>query len=249
MSEPHTATPETDEEQHTSRFHIPRLRTILLVVLGLLALQWVIPTLLEALTGFEMSVDADHPYLLIFAFVTFDAIIPIFPSESILHLASSAALEGQLELGWVILGGGLGAVVGDSLLYWLARTVGHDYLQRQLDKAMKNEKVRVALEVLGQSAPVLITLGRYVPGVRFAVNAGMGLTKYSYPKFLLFSAIGGMTWAGYVCLISYWAGLKLSDYPVLSFLTGILFCSAIVGVLYFMLKRRYDHDRTPAEGS
>ena len=245
MSEPETATSATDEEQHASRFHIPRLRTILFVVFGILVLQWVIPTLLEALTDLEIEVD--RPYLLIFAFVTFDAVIPIFPSESILHVASSGALEGRLELGWVILGGGLGAVVGDSLLYWLARTVGHDYLQRQLDKATKNEKVRVALKVLGQSAPVLIVLGRYVPGVRFAVNAGMGLTKYSYPKFLLFSAIGGMTWASYVCLISYWAGLKLSDYPVLSFLTGILFCSAIVGVLYFALKRRYDQDNTPAE--
>ena len=135
MSEPDTASPVTDEEQHSSRFHIPRLRTILLVVFGILALQWVIPTLLEALTGFEMSIDLDRPYLLIFAFVSFDAVIPIFPSESILHVASSAALEGQLELGWVILAGGLGAVVGDSMLYWLARTVGHDYLARQLDKA------------------------------------------------------------------------------------------------------------------
>ena len=247
MSEPGTASPATDEEQHSSHFHIPHFRTILYVVFGILVLQWVVPTLLEALTDLEIEVD--RPYLLIFAFVAFDAVIPIFPSESLLHVASSAALEGKLDIGWVILGGGLGAVIGDSMLYWIARTVGHDYLQRQLDKAKKNEKVGVALEVLGQSAPVLIVLGRYVPGVRFAVNAGMGLTKYSYPKFLLFSAIGGMTWSLYVCGISYWVGQELSDYPVLSFFTGIAFCSAIVAVLYFSLKRRYEQDHTPADGA
>ena len=53
--------------------------------------------------------------------------------------------------------------------------------------------------MLGRSGPLLIACGRFVPGVRFAVNVSMGLTEYPYRRFLLFSAIGGIGWAIYTC--------------------------------------------------
>jgi membrane protein DedA with SNARE-associated domain len=78
-----------------------------------------------------------------------------------------------------------------------------------------------------------------VVGVRFAVNATMGITQYPYPRFLLFSIIGGFGWAAYTCAISYWASEALSGYPLLSILTGIALTTVILAVLYFVLKRRY----------
>ena len=47
--------------------------------------------------------------------------IPIFPGETTLNAASTLAADGELELVWVIVAGALGAVVGDSALYWIAR--------------------------------------------------------------------------------------------------------------------------------
>ena len=87
------------------------------------------------------------------------------------------ALElGVLELGYIIVAGALAAIVGDSLLYWIARTVGRRIIAEKMEQARKNNKVDVALEVLGTTAPLLISAGRFVPGVRFAVNAMMGLS-------------------------------------------------------------------------
>jgi membrane-associated protein len=221
------------------RLRQPPFRWILAAALGVVLLLWVVPVLIDTVGGLE--IDLERPYLAIFAFVTFDAVIPVLPSESVLHVASSLAAQGELALGYVILAGGIGAVVGDSLLYWISRSIARSYLSDRLERAQRDAKVGVAFEVLGESAPLLIVLGRFVVGVRFAVNATMGITRYPYPRFLLFSAIGGFGWAAYRCVISYWAGRALSDYPILSILTGILLTTAILAVLYVLLKRRYAH--------
>jgi membrane protein DedA with SNARE-associated domain len=79
--------------------------------------------------------------------------------------------------------------------------------------------------------------------VRFAVNVMMGVSRYPYPKFLLFSVIGGSAWAGYTCVFSFWIGQALKGYPVLSILMSVVVTTAIVALLYFPLKRRYETAR------
>ena len=82
----------------------------------------------------------------------------------------------------MIVAGALGAVLGDSALYWIART-GPKKLKARLEAgAQKDERVAKGLALLGRSGPLLIACGRFVPGVRFAVNVSMGLTEYPYPR-------------------------------------------------------------------
>lgn len=244
-------TPTESSGSRISRLRFPRFRWILLGVLGLLVILWVVPVLVETISEGGGLEGAKRPYLLIFGFVSFDAIIPIFPSESLLTAASTLAGQeaSDINLWLVILAGALGAIVGDSLLYWLSRTVGHNVLSRKLEHVQKNEKVAVAMQVLGQTAPLLITLGRFVPGVRFAVNVTMGVGRYSYPKFLLFSSMGGTAWAFYTCAFSFWIGQALDGYPVLSIATSALITTALLALMYFPLKRRYQQaqeDSPPA---
>ena len=184
-----------------------------------------------------------HPYLILGAFVTFDAVIPILPSESLLNAASTLASQGQLELGYIIVAGALGAIVGDSLLYWLARTVGRRIVAEKLEQAKANPKAEVALDVLGNTAPLIITAGRFVPGVRFVVNATMGLSRYPYPRFLVWSVLGAFLWAGYTCVFSWWIGTKLGDWPILSILVSGVITAALLGLLYFPLKRRWEQSK------
>ncbi len=217
-----------------------------------LAVVWAVPVLVEWLTEGDGLPELDlagraHPYLIIGAFVTFDAVIPILPSESLLNAASTLASQGQLELGYIIIAGALGAIIGDSLLYWLARTVGRRIAAEKLEQAKANPKLGIALEVLGDTAPLLIAAGRFVPGVRFMVNAMMGLSRYPYPRFLAWSILGSTLWATYTCAFSWWIGTKLGDWPLLSMLISALITGALLSLLYFPLKRRWE--RTKAEQS
>ena len=55
----------------------------------------------------------------------------------------------------------------------------------------------------------MIVAGRYVPGMRFAVNATMGLSNIPYRRFLPWSVLGG-TVVGYTCTLAYKVATTLS---------------------------------------
>jgi membrane protein DedA with SNARE-associated domain len=207
----------------------------------LLVLLWLGPLIAAFIADIDFG-DIDRPYLLIFSFVTFDAVIPIFPSESLLTAASNAAAQpgSEIELWRVILAGALGATVGDSILYWLSRTVLRRFMSDQVAKAQKNPKTARALEVLSRTGPMLIVLGRFVPGLRFIVGATMGLTRYPYRRFLMWDAIGGTLWASYTCIFSYLVASVIDDKPVLSIAVSVVVTTALLALLYKPLKANWD---------
>jgi membrane-associated protein len=201
----------------------------------------------DGIFGLVGSVDdAVVAYFTVFGLVFADAIVPIFPGETTLTTASVAASDGTLDLALVILAGALGAILGDSALYWIART-GPKGLKARLDAASKkDERVASGLDLLGRSGPLLIACGRFVPGVRFAVNVMMGMTEYPYRRFLLFSAIGGTAWAIYTCVLAYLVSTALADFALASIVISGLITSLLVGAVYWIDRRRGGHGTSPA---
>lgn len=217
---------------------------ILVIGLAVLAALWIAPLLVSFFADLD-SDDLAHPYLLVFTFVVFDAVVPIFPSESLLTTGSNlAAQDGStIEVWKLIVAGSLGAVIGDSLLYWLSRTVLSSFMADRLEKAKQNPTVSQALQVLGGTAPMLLIAGRFVPGMRFVIGVTMGLTRYPYPRFLLWDAIGGITWATYTCTFSYLIASAMNDKPVLSIMMSVIVTTALLGLLYIPLKRNWENAR------
>jgi membrane-associated protein len=152
------------------------------------------------------------------------------------------ASQEALELGLVIAAGAVGAILGDSALYWIART-GPRTLKARLDAAsQKDERVAKGLALLGRSGPLLIACGRFVPGARFAVGVSMGLIEYPYRRFLLFSAIGGAFWALYTCLLAYWIGSSLEDFPLASIVISGIVTTVLIAAVYWLDRRRRMRD-------
>jgi membrane-associated protein len=176
-------------------------------------------------------------YLAIFLLVFGDAICALLPGETTLNAASTLAAQGQLNLGLVMLAGALGAVLGDSALYWIAR-LASKRVEPQLEKAKQNEKVVAALDFMGSSAAVLLVFGRYVPGLRFAINATMGLSAFPYRRFLFWSSIGGTLWAVYTCGLAYVVGTALSDFPLASVVISGAITTLAIAVLFVVIRRR-----------
>jgi membrane-associated protein len=184
-------------------------------------------------------------YFTVFGLIFADAIVPVFPGETTLTTASVAASDGTLDLALVMLAGALGAILGDSALYWISRT-GPKRLKTRLQVASnKDERVANGLDLLGRSGPLLIAGGRFVPGVRFAVNVMMGMTEYPYRRFLLFSAIGGTAWAIYTCVLAYFVSTALADFALASIVISGLVTSVLVGSVYWIDR----HRRTGGETS
>lgn len=216
----------------------------LVVVVGL----WLASTI--AAYAAELDFEGlDHPYGLLFVFVAFDAVIPIFPSESLLNTASTLAAQGNsnIEIWRLIIAGALGAIIGDSALYWLSRTVLRKFMAERVAHAEQNEKIAQPLRQLHEQAGIIIVFGRFVPGVRFAVGATMGLTRYSYWRFLLWASIGSVSWASFTCASSYLVGSVIDDRPVVSMLVSVVITTALLAALYRPLKRGWQEQ--PASSS
>ena len=230
----------TNSATVTRRQRVLRPWVLLVGVFGLLALLWVAPTISAAVSAIDLS-DIDHLYAIIAGFVVLDAVIPVFPSESLLTTASNlAAQEGSTISLWrLIAAGTIGAVVGDSLLYWLSRGVLRGFMAARLEQVQRNEKLARSMEVLNQTAPTLIVFGRFVPGLRFVIGATMGATRYPYPRFLMWDVIGGFVWAAYTCIFCYLVATVIHDQPLISIVASVIVTTALLALLYRPLSRHW----------
>jgi membrane-associated protein len=236
--------PATELQRHGRPWMWAALALLVLVLL-LAALVAIAP-----FEGRPAPQEAEGPwaYLTVFALVFGDAVIPILPGETTLNAASTLAAQGFLELGWVMVAGAAGAVLGDSALYWIARR-NRGRMERQLTAAMANEKVATAMEVIGSSAASLLVFGRYVPGLRFVVNATLGLAGHPYGEFLRWSAVGGVAWSMYICGVAYAVGTALVDNPLAAVIIAGLASSVAVAIVFVVVARRVRRIRREAAAS
>ena len=217
--------------------HRPAVLVTLVVIILVVAVA-VVLHMASGGDGFSLidAASGDLSYLAVFILVFGDAICPILPGETTLNTASTLAAQGVLDLGLVMLAGAAGAVIGDSTLYWIARVGGRRF-QPRLDKPMHNQQVVAALDFIGSRAPVLLVLGRYVPGLRFVINATFGISAYPYRNFLLWSAIGGTIWSIYTCGLAYLVGTALADFPLASVIISGVITTAAMGAIFLIVRR------------
>jgi membrane protein DedA with SNARE-associated domain len=224
----------TSAGRTTSKRSLVVVGVLLVVLVGLVAVL----ISLDGGDGFSLIQPRDSmSYLAVFLLVAADAVIPVFPGETTLNAASTLAAQGELELVWVIVAGALGAIVGDSTLFFLARRSAAR-VRPQLDRALRNDRVASAYAYLDRSAPVLLLVGRYVPGLRFVINTTMGLSDRRYRDFLPWSALGGALWSTYTCVLAYWVGSKLDEFPLASVVISGLITTTLMAAFYFAERRR-----------
>jgi membrane protein DedA with SNARE-associated domain len=188
------------------------------------------------------------PYFAIFGLVFGDAVVPILPGETTVNTAAVLAAQGSLDITLVIVAATLGAIVGDSALYWIART-GPVRLKERFEQAQDDPRVAKGVALLGRSAPLLISAGRFVPGLRFAVNVSMGLMEFPYPRFLLWSAIGGTIWGVYTSLLAYYVGTALAEFPLASIAVSGFVTTVLIAGVYWLDRRRHGSDQTSPQPS
>ena len=223
-------------------------RTVLIGV-GTIVVVVVVAIILHSGAGDGLGLVVAHAgtsYLGVALLVFLDAVCPVFPGETTLNAGSTLAAQGALSIWLVMLAGAVGAVVGDSALYWIARLFS-DRLDKQVEHAKQNEKVASALQLLGDNAAVLLTCGRFVPGVRFVVNSTYGIAKLPYRRFLLWSAVGGTIWSVYTCALAYAVGTALDDFPLASVIISGTITTILMGLIFWTVRRGRKQRRTSVQ--
>jgi membrane protein DedA with SNARE-associated domain len=129
------------------------------------------------------------------------------PGETALVLAAVLASQGKLQIWLVIVIAIASAILGDNIAYWIGRKVGREVLEAPGPW----HKRRVRLLGLGERfftkhGPKAVFLGRWVALLRVVVAWMAGINEMPATHFLLWNALGGITWATTVGLVGYFAG-------------------------------------------
>jgi len=147
------------------------------------------------------------------AFLMFlETVFPPIPSEVIMSIAGVAAGQGKLSLGWVIVAGTTGAMLGNILWYLAARALGIMRLKPIILRwgrwiTMSWGEVIRAERWFVEHGTFFVFLGRMLPTVRSLVSVPAGLLKMRFKTFFIASTIGT---AGWTAMLAF-AGFKLGE--------------------------------------
>jgi membrane protein DedA with SNARE-associated domain len=146
-------------------------------------------------------------YLLIVGVCTFDALLPLFPSETVVVTAAVLGSRGRLNVELVAVCAAAGALLGDNSAYWAGRSA----LRRLVDRTMRSEKSQRRLEwardQLKERGGWIIIVARFIPGGRTATTYVSGTLEMPWnSKFLPFDAIAAVAWALFATGLGYFGG-------------------------------------------
>lgn len=126
--------------------------------------------------------------------------------EMSLLLAAYLALRGYLSIELVVLFACCGTYASDQLWYFLGRRHGRRILARRPHWQGLGDKALLLL----RRHPDLWVLGfRFIYGMRTVMPLAIGLSGYSWRRYLLLDAIGVAIWASGLGLAAYHLGAAL----------------------------------------
>lgn len=167
-------------------------------------------------------------YLLIFGFLTVDAVFPVMPIQAIMITAGALTVYGNLNLPLAITIGAVAMFTGDSIGFVLGRTAGHAGGHRatgrlvalrersgsRTDADQPSRTLRAAERFtrgLRRPGPLVILLCRFVPGGRMASGYHAGRTGYPIKLWFLYDGFAAIAWASYGGLVGHLGGTAVTQ--------------------------------------
>lgn len=151
-----------------------------------------------------------HKAIAIFGVIALEEIgIPIpLPGDAFIAFAGHLIARNRLDPLSAYLAVLLGSMIGASILYWLARSFGQPFVKRYGPymhvKMSRVDKLETWFQKWG---PLVVIIGRHVPGFRIVLSVCAGLFGMSYPVFLGSVAMSASVWAGMFLMI----GMRLDS--------------------------------------
>jgi membrane protein DedA with SNARE-associated domain len=170
------------------------------------------------------------------------------PGETALIAAGALAAQGRLDIALVIGLAATAAIVGDNIGYVIGRKGG----RRLLERPGRFERQRTRVLEIGEPfferhGAKAVFFGRWILGLRVWASWLAGITHMPWQRFLLFNALGGITWAATVGTLAYLAGDGVEKI-VRDFGLGALAVLAVAAAALLIVHRRRRRSRVGTHG-
>jgi membrane protein DedA with SNARE-associated domain len=130
----------------------------------------------------------------------------VIPGELTMILAGVLASYGRVSFVAVALAGSVGAVLGDSIGYWVGKRWGDKLLRGWLGRLVGERRWSRAQHHLRRRGFLAVALGRFLPGLRTLAPGAAGMAGMPYRRFFAANVIGGAGWAFASVLAGWLAG-------------------------------------------
>ncbi|MFA4826274.1 MAG: VTT domain-containing protein [Methanoregula sp.] len=175
--------------------------------------------MIDALISIFLHLDQDLPlitqeygmwtYLILFFIIFLETgfiIFPFLPGDSLLFVGGAAAASGILDPWWLLIVIILGAVIGDTVNYWIANRLGLRIFLERFPTLVKQEHIDRTYGFYEKYGGATIFVARFVPLVRTFAPFLAGIGSMQYRKFLFYNVLGAVCWAVSIVLLGYYAG-------------------------------------------
>jgi membrane protein DedA with SNARE-associated domain len=169
--------------------------------------------------------------------------VPV-PGETVLIAAAVYAGTGQLNIVAVVVIAFVAAVVGDNVGYAIGRFGGHRLVDRYGRYVLLTpERVGKAEAFFTRHGGKVVTVARFIEGLRQANGIIAGMSRMTWSRFLMFNALGAAIWVGVWSALGYYAGQNVNTiYPVIQRYELYLLGALVAVVVFFIvrhLRRRH----------
>lgn len=161
----------------------------------------------------------------------------VVPGAILIVLAGFFSAQGYLDLGDLIWFAAIGAILGDSLSYYLG-TRGTK-LFRAENKLLKLSHLEKGEQFFKKHGNKSVFLGRFIGPIRSIVPFVAGLSKMNKWSFLLWNVTSAFLWVATHLLLGYFFGGAIKTIEVWSSRTGIFIFSffLLLAVIWFIVKK------------
>ena len=198
----------------------------------------------DTFTSFAEGAAA-YGYWAVLLVVAGDGIFPFLPGETAIVAAAVLAADGTLSLPLVILAGAAGAVLGDSCAFAVGRAGGGP-IKRFVARFAGADRLEAAERMVKRQGAALVVVGRFLPGIRIAINMSCGAGQMDYRRFLFFDVIGAVLWATQAALLGYFAGKAFAGQLWVAFVVAFAVTGIVGGFVMIKERRRVRQENAAA---
>ncbi len=172
----------------------------------------------------------------------------VFPGETAVLLGGVLAYEHRIPLAAAMGVAMAGAIIGDTVGYWVGREFGRRILDSRSGRLIKKEHVRTAEDFIARRGGFGVFLGRFAAALRAIVPGLAGMSGMRYRTFVIFNILGGVAWAVTFTMAGYLAGASFRTVESVAGKAGYALAAVLVlGIVAVVLfKRRRSAGAQPA---
>jgi membrane protein DedA with SNARE-associated domain len=204
---------------------------------------------LHSVQNWLSSLPPGYLYLLVAVLIATESMGVPLPGEIALVSAALLASSGYASIGWVIVAGCLGAIIGDSIGYLIGHWGGRPFLQRlgrRFPKHLGPTQLQRAERIFQRYGVWAIFFGRFVALLRVLAGPLSGALRIPWRKFVMANAAGGIVWAGGTALAVYFVG-KAAEQWLSRFSWIALIVAVVAGLVTTLIIRNRMAHSSPSQ--